>query len=228
MNHDLSFEEEEHIDQLKTFWKKYGDLLTGIVLALAASAVGWQWWQHRQQQEALQAASLYATLQGMQQVQQISAVNSLADTLIQRYPNSPYTSRGALIAAATDGSNLAQTPAQSAAQVATAKKDLQWILDHSKENSIKNLARLHLAALLLDQHQAKEALDLLNVDHDKQATDSYADLYNDLSGDIFLSLGNRQSAISAWQAALSELPASSPYRQVVEIKLNAIAGTVKP
>ena len=226
MNNELSIEEQEHIDQLKQFWSKYGDLLTGLVLLLAVLAVGWQWWQHRQRQEALQAASLYATLQGMQQAQQISAVNSLADTLISRYPTGPYTARGVLIAAAANANGNGSTP--TAAEQAVAKKDLQWILDHGKETNIKSLARLHLAALLLDEHQPKDALALLDGASKHTDNDSYGDLSNDLKGDVFLALDNRQAAVKAWQNALQTLPADSAYRQVVEIKLNAIAGTDKP
>jgi predicted negative regulator of RcsB-dependent stress response len=37
-------EEQEQIDTLKTWWKMYGNLVTGLALAVALGVVGWQGW----------------------------------------------------------------------------------------------------------------------------------------------------------------------------------------
>ncbi len=211
MNNDLGFEEQEQLEQFKTFWKRYGNLILSVLFAAAATATALQWMHHNTVRKATEAASLYATLQGIQQAGQPQAVAALADTLIQRYPDSAYAARGALIAAASNA---------TAHQPAAARKELQWVLDHSKESALRSIAALRLAGMLLDEHQPDSALKLLDAPHDEQD----AALYSDMQGDGWVMLNQRQQARTAYRIALEKLPAGSPYRQVVEIKLNAIAG----
>ncbi len=211
MNHELSLEEQEKLDQIKSLWQQYGNLILGALLAALATFVAVQWWQQANHRKTAEAASLYASLQGMQQAGQSRAVTTLADTLVTRYPDSPYATRGALIAAA---SNL------TSHQTDLASKELQWVLDHSQETPMRSLAGLRLAEIELDQHQADKALKLLDTPHDEHD----ANLYNDLKGDAYVMLDQREQARAAYRIALEKLPADSPYRQVIEIKLNAIAG----
>ena len=47
----LDLEEQEQLDELKTWWKVYGNLVTAIVVALALAVLawqGWNWWQRQQ------------------------------------------------------------------------------------------------------------------------------------------------------------------------------------
>ena len=37
-------EEQEQIDTLKTWWKMYGNLVTGLVVAVSLGVIGWQGW----------------------------------------------------------------------------------------------------------------------------------------------------------------------------------------
>lgn len=215
MSSELTLDEQEKIDQIKDFWKRYANLILGVLLILAIAAAGYMWWHRQALQKSAEAASLYATLQAMQQAGQASAVASLADTLMKQYPDSAYSGRGALIAAATNAAAHNDT---------AARTELQWVIDHSSESGMQTIARLHLAGMLLDAHQPAEALKMLDSPHDE----SDADLYSDLKGDALLMLGRRDQARVAYQTALQKLPADSPYRQIVEIKLNAIAGAAQP
>lgn len=211
MSIDLTLDEQEKLNQFKAKWYKYGNFLLTVLLIIAAVAVAYQWWEHKKSQQSAEAASMYAAIQSMQQAKQPSAVISLADALMKQTPTSPYASRAALIAAAA---NVDQhhTP--------QAQTDLQWVLDHSQESGMQSIARLHLAGILLDQHRAADAIKLLDAPHDE----SDADQYSDLKGDALTILGQRAAARAAYQIALEKLPADQPYRQIIEVKLNAIVG----
>ena len=45
---------------------------------------------------------------------------------------------------------------------AQAKKQLQWVVDHAGEAGLKDVARLRLAAVLLDEKNYADAAKLLN------------------------------------------------------------------
>jgi predicted negative regulator of RcsB-dependent stress response len=207
----LDLEEQEKLDELKDAWKRYGNLIVGALSIAAISYAGWQWWHHNQQQKNAEAAALYSSLQTAQKSQQNKIVTDNAKTLTEKYGSTAYAARAALIAAA---SNV------QAQDNKTAKVELQWILDNSKEDAIKSVAALHLAQILYDENDLNGALALLNAPHDE----SYADLYNDLKGDILAAQNKPVDARAAYKIALEKLSADSPYRQVITIKLNAVAG----
>ena len=215
MNSELTLEEQEQIDRLKEFWQRFANLILSAALVAAIAFAGVQWWKRENLHKAAEAAGMYAALQSMQQAGQTSAVGSLAGTLETRYPDSPYSARAALIAAASY---------DTAGQPPAARKQLQWIIDHSHESALRSIAMLRLAGIDLDAGQPQEAVKLLDTPHDE----AYADLFSDLKGDALTRLGQREAARQAYQIALQKLPADSPYRQVIEIKLNAIAGVAKP
>jgi predicted negative regulator of RcsB-dependent stress response len=58
----LDLEEQEQLDQLKAFWQKYRNLITGVVTAVLFAYAGYsayQWWQTSQ---AAAASQLYETM----------------------------------------------------------------------------------------------------------------------------------------------------------------------
>ena len=62
MASNLDLQEQEQLDELKAFWKQYGNLITWtLTLALAGLAAfnGWNWWQREQ---GAKAAAMYDEL----------------------------------------------------------------------------------------------------------------------------------------------------------------------
>ena len=56
-------EEQEQIDTLKTWWKMYGNLVTGLGHGgLAGAVVGWQGWNWYQGGQSAKAAAIYGVL----------------------------------------------------------------------------------------------------------------------------------------------------------------------
>ena len=55
-------EEQEQLAEIKAWWKMYGNLVTGVLTALAIVVVGWQGWQWYQRSQATQASAIFAVL----------------------------------------------------------------------------------------------------------------------------------------------------------------------
>lgn len=204
-------EEQEKIEGLKAWWVAHGNTVIIVVTTLIAAIVGTQAWNYYKRQQAQQAADLFAVLQ--QQVERSgepSKINDAAHLLTEGFPASGYASRAALIAAQAnaDAGNLPE-----------ARNKLQWILDNSKEPEIKDIARMRLAGLLLDEKKYKEALNLLNAQHGE----SFAGLYADLKGDVLAASGNITEARIAYQQAIDKLSGGgSAYQNIVQMKLDAL------
>ena len=186
-------------------------MVIGALVAAALTFAGVQWWQHNQQQKSAEASALFTALQNAQKINQIQIVTDTAKTLTEQYADTAYAARGALIAAAGN---------TQAHDIKTAKAELQWVLDHSKEAAMKALATLNLTGILLDENNPAAALALLNAPYEE----AFADLFSDRKGDALVMQNKQADARSAYKTALEKLPPDSSYRKVVEIKLNAIAG----
>ena len=81
---------------------------------------------------------------------------------------------------------MAQT-AHTAGDVAAAKAQLLWVVEHSKEAGLADLARLRVAGLLLDEKQYDAALAQLAAAHDA----AFDGLFRATKGDILLARNDR-------------------------------------
>lgn len=204
------FEEQEKIDRFKAWWSANGTTLLLAIAVFAASAAGTRLWNHYKSEQARQAADLYAVLQ--QQVEKGSELVKITDAaqlLTKGFPDSGYASRAALIAARS---------AVQASNDQSARDMLQWVLDHSSEPEIKDIARLRLANILVDESKYDQALSLLNAQHNA----SFTGLYADLRGDALAASGKAAEARAAYQKALDSLGMQSVYRNIVQMKLDAL------
>jgi predicted negative regulator of RcsB-dependent stress response len=91
-------------------------------------------------------------------------------------------------------------------------------MQNAGEDEARDIARLRMAAVLLDEKNYADALKQL----DAKPVDSMAGLYADLKGDILAAQGKKEEARGAYQLALDRSEASSPYRGVIQLKLDAL------
>ena len=59
MANHLDLEEQEQLDQLKHFWKQYGNLITGILILVLGTFAAWNGYQFWQQKQSTQAAAMF-------------------------------------------------------------------------------------------------------------------------------------------------------------------------
>ena len=55
----LDLEEQEQLEQVKAFWKRWGNLITWTLTAILAGFAAWQYWNFHLRQQADEAAALY-------------------------------------------------------------------------------------------------------------------------------------------------------------------------
>jgi predicted negative regulator of RcsB-dependent stress response len=204
-----NLEEQDKIDSLRTWWDKFGTPITIILTTLVVTIGGTQIWDYYKRTQAQQAADLYVLLQQVQTTNEAARINDAAYLLTEGFSSSGYAPRAALIAAAAN---------VEAGDTKRAKEHLQWILDNGKEQEMHDLARLRIASILLDEGNYTDALRQLNTKHGE----SYAGLYADLRGDVFVASEKFEEARQAYQTAVVKLNKSNSYFNIVQMKLDAL------
>jgi predicted negative regulator of RcsB-dependent stress response len=212
MAYDL--EEQEQIAVIKDWWRKYGNLVTTAVLALVVGVSGVLAWRYYRAQQSSSAAVLYSQLDTAEKSNESKKVQDIAATLTASHAGTPYASMAALRAA----KSFAEMN-----DLTNAKQRLQWVVDKAKDDETRDIARLRLAGVLFDEKNHDEALKLLDAKH---AT-AFDGLYADLKGDILAAQNKRTEARAAYQIALEKSDPRSSYRQLIQVKLDAL-GEAKP
>lgn len=188
-------EEQEQLEELKAWWRQYGNLVTSILVALALAAVAWQGWNWWQRKQSAEASGLYAGVQQAAAQGDARRARELTGQLIDRFGSTTYATMAAML------SGKAQLLAASGGDPKTARAQLQWAIDNAKDEALRDLARLRLAALLLDDKAYDEALKQLATE---PASASFAPRFSELKGDILLAQGKAAEAKAAYETALAK------------------------
>ena len=210
MAYDL--EEQEQLAAIKSGWSQYGKLVMVTVVAALLVVGGIRGWYYYRNTQAVSALTLFDQMQRAERASDQKKVRDIAAQIVDKYASTQYATLASL-AAAKSNFDTGDLPA--------AKTQLQWVIDNGKEAEARDVARLRLARVLLDEKNPAEALKLLETKHG----DSFAGLYADVKGDALLAGGKRVEAHAAYQVALEKSDAASPTRQIVQLKLDALGET---
>ena len=205
----LDLHEQEQVDALKAWWKENGKWVVGALVIGLLGFAGMQFWKSHQAGQAAEAAKLYAEVAKQVASNDAKRIGDAADALVSRYGSSAYAPRAQLLAA--------QASLQ-ARDVAHAKVQLQWVVEHASETGLQDTARLKLASVLLDEKKYDEALKQLDAAH----PDSFTGLYADLKGDVLSAQGKVAEARAAYQQALDKTDAKSGYRNLIQLKMDGL------
>jgi predicted negative regulator of RcsB-dependent stress response len=208
----LDLEEQEKVDELKAWWSQHGGLIMGAVLAASLAFAGWGGWQWYQKDQAVEASALYETLSKAAQANDARALRDAGGTLVESYPRTLYASMGALLAARYyfDRNDLRN-----------AKAQLQWVIERSPSDDMRNLARLRLGAVLLDEKAYDEALKLAESPHEP----AYDAQFAALRGDVLVAKKQVDDAKAAYKLALDKAGGSErAFRESVRMRLEGLGG----
>ncbi len=209
MTGSYDFEEQERIAELKAWWEDNRWYVYGAILAAALAFGGyrgWVWWSARRAEDA--AAMFKPVAQAMKGDEK--RIAEAAGPLIEKYPGSYFTSEAqlAVAKAAFDAGNLPE-----------AEKRLEWVMRNGADEH-RGVARLRLAAVLLDRKQYDAALKVLDGNKDE----AFAAPAADLRGDIMLAQGRLDEARAAYKLATEKAAPGDPVRSLAGTKLEALGG----
>lgn len=212
-------EEQEQIEELKTWWKLHGTMVTAVLLAIAIGVVGWQGWNWWQRSQAAAAGQLYGGVQQALMQQDVKRVRQLTGELIDNYSSTAYAGMAAMLS----GKALLET-----GDLKSAQAQFGWAAEHAKDPALRDLARLRQAIALTEDKSFDEALKLVAV----PPAPSFMTRYLEVRGDILATQGKAAEARTAYDQAIKALEAErkaegqppGPYLEVLQAKYAAVGG----
>lgn len=206
----LDLEEQEQLDQLKAFWKQYGNLITWLLVLLLGGYAAWNGWNLYQRDQGQKAGSLYDELDRAAQAGDSDRATRIFADMKERYPGATFTHQAGLLAA-----RVASEKGQYDAAIAS----LAWVADKAGDDEYRAIAHLRLAGLLLDTKKYEEALKQLDA---VAGSPEFLALAADRRGDVLLTQGKSAEAQAAYLKAWTAMDPKVDYRRIVEAKLNLL------
>lgn len=202
--------EQEQIELLKSWIKQYSlVILAGVCIAIIA-ITGWRYWQQRQIKILSHASLAYDEMLTMRAQNNPAETVAQAKKLFNHYPKTTYGNFAALMLGreAINNKNYLE-----------GEKYLQWVIDHGRNASFRQIAQLRLARLFIAENKPKAALHLL----DKVNERHFNGLIDEVRGDAYVHLGEKKMAKEAYLHALKELPNAEVIRPLLQMKYDNLA-----
>ena len=204
----LDLEEQEQVDELKAFWKKYGNYIIKGAIAFFVLYGLFQGWGYYQTKQSLSASELYQSIVVLDE-KNTKEIMQKSQSLMDDYSGTPYAGRAAILFAKASFAEGAKDK---------AKEKLEWASTHAKESATESIALIQLGQILVEEKKYDEALKKSNdVDNE-----GYLGLANDLKGDVLNAMGKKEDAKKAYQEALKRFGPKDPYARFTQEKLESL------
>lgn len=205
----LDLEEQEQLDELKHFWKQYGNLITWALIAVLGTFAAWNGFQYWQRTQAAQSAVMFDEIERAVQAGETERIERVLADMKDRFGSTAYAHQAGLLVAKTflDKGNADG-----------ARAALAWVAEKSTDPGYQAIARLRLAGILLEKKSYDEATQQLSGVFPKD----FEGLVADRRGDILMVQGKKAEAKMEYEKAWKALDERADYRRLVEVKLNAL------
>jgi len=211
---DVYTTEDQQLEALKRWWKKNGtSLIVGLGLGLAI-VIGGRAWIGQQHSHAEIASAKYDTMisamgQGMNDIALAQSAG-----LIGKFSDTPY---GALAALASAKIKLAQ------GETLAARTHLKWIISYADSLQVKQVARLRLARVMLNDGDHQPALALLG----EVEAGAFNASFEELKGDVYLAMKNTEKAKAAYKNALGLAGEMASGKNLLHMKIDDLGGDME-
>lgn len=204
--------EQEQLEAIKAWWKKYGNHILTVALIFAVAFAGYRYWQMQVYNKAAAASSVFEMLEASAEQGNFAEVSREARKLMLEQPKSPYAASAALM--------LAQHHWEKA-EKDEAIEALNWVVENSDIAEMKFTAGLRLARLYTEQKEfvkAKQQLDSLPnaLGEQKAAIDFTA-------GILSLAQEDFTAAKAAFQSVFDNFAANQDLRNLARLQLDDLA-----
>lgn len=209
MANHLDLEEQEQLDQLKHFWKQYGNAITWILILVLSFFAAWNFFHQWQRNQATQAAAMYEEVERIVSLGEDSKIERVFGDIKQNFSSTTYAQQAGLLVAQYF---------YSKGQLDIVKVTLAWVAENSPDLGYQAIAKLRLAAVLADSKNFDSALTYLNETYPH----GFSPLVSDRKADIYLLQGKKSDAITEYLNAFKSFDEHSEYKRLVQVKLNSL------
>ena len=193
----LDLEEQEQLDELRHFWKTYGNLITWLLIAVLGTFAAWNGYQYWQRSRAVQAAALFDEVERAASAGDLSRLERAFGDMKDKFGGTTYAQQAGLVAGKVF---------YDADKVDAAKDALRWVVDKAP------------AGILISQKAYDDAAKQLAGSVPKE----FEALVADRKGDLASLQGKKSEAVAEYQKAFRSFDAKADYRRLVEVKLIAL------
>ena len=211
MANHLDLDEQEQLDELKHFWKQYGNLITWALIVVLAAFTAWNGYQYWQRSQAAQSAAMFDEVERSVASKDATKIDRALTDMNAKFGSSAFAQQANLLAAKTF---FEQGNADA------AKKALMTVVQNSKDEGYQAIAKLRLAALFMADKNFDEALKQLSGTFPKD----FVALADDRRGDVFALQNKMADAKLEYAKAYKALDERAGYRRLIEVKINALGG----
>lgn len=214
MARHLDLEEQEQLDDLKHFWKQYGNLISWFLIAVLGAFAAWNGWQYWQRTQSVQASALYDEVERAAAGGDIGRVEQAWKDVQDKFGRTAYAQQAGLLAAKVFAEKGKPEQARAA---------LEKVADSGADEGLRAVAKLRLAAVLIEAKQYDEALKQLN----SGLPEAFEALAADRRGDVYSLQGKKDQAKAEYTKAWQAFPEGAEYRTLVEVKLTSLGVDVQ-
>jgi predicted negative regulator of RcsB-dependent stress response len=182
--------EEERLEALQRWWKESkSSLIVGVVMGLLI-ITGWKYWQGHQQAQREEASLTYHLMGRAISAKQPEEAVKMGQQLIESHPSTTYAEFARL--------TLAKLKVE-AGDLEAAKLRLEEEVKQGHDETLKELARLRLARILLARGEADAGLALLKGT--ESSAGKFSALFEEVRGDLLNAAQRTEEARTAYQKA---------------------------
>jgi predicted negative regulator of RcsB-dependent stress response len=203
--------EREQVDKIREFFKENGAWMLFTLAAVTFGFSGWKWWQRHQDAQGQAAGARYQQVLDALTRDDRGAADKIQQGLRADFGNSPYADQGdlALARANVEGGHLPD-----------AEQHLISVMNGSRDQELRLVARLRLARVQIAADKPKDALKTLSGAEPK----GFASGYAQARGDALLATGDRAGALAAYREALAAPVQGMVDAQSVQRKIDDLGG----
>jgi predicted negative regulator of RcsB-dependent stress response len=181
--------DEQQAEAIKEWWKENGmAIIVGTVIGLVGM-FGWRYFNEYREHQMEAGAVAYAAISDELSSNKEKAFADVA-TFVKAHSGDSYGDLAALQLAAA---------AVKAGKLDLAAEQLQQVADKGNSDTVKPIAAVRLARVLIEQGKFAEATQRL----DAITAPAYKAMVAELRGDLFIKQGDKTKAMAAYQQALA-------------------------
>ncbi|MDJ0927792.1 MAG: tetratricopeptide repeat protein [Gammaproteobacteria bacterium] len=202
--------DQQQAEIAKKWLRENGGFIFGGILLGLGALYGWNWWGDYQDGQAIEASALYEqVLEAVDASRPVRAAELQAE-LAAQFAGSPYVDQGRLAMAKL---HMNRNEADDAASY------LEQIVDQSRDDLVRPVARQRLARVRLHQQKYDEALAALDRIDENSA---FASRSHEIRGDIYAAQNMPADARREYESALNTVEPGVIDRSYVQAKLDAL------